>query len=600
MRKYILLLIASAFIFWVFNTGANYASADNSPRIKSVTNPILVGETMSIDGVNLNSANDFGKIFIDKKPVNRKLVDGSKDGTVLFFKLPNLTNGKHSLYVTTGSNSKLKKSNVVRFKVSKTVKPSISILSPMTGDALKIGQSQSFKWETRGIPSTTVGSITLTNNKTEKTFVLPPVKNTGFWTWPYVGYYEDFSSEFSPGSYTVKITMGNVTSTVGPVAISSQEEPSTVDEEVKCIFNGSTSTQECGARDPNTIIGGARFGCSGIESCIANVGGKKGTQLMWESSCDETSIPMTTIDGDNEYANFNCGNTTNPSIAVISPNGGETFTTGKSYPITWQTKNLPLSSKVMIQLRGWSHPLPTIDLTTVDASSQSYTWTVPSSLPTGDYRIEIYHIGPSGTPADGLTKAISQDSFIVSSPVNQTPLIGNTTSMGVRQNETVNLSLAKVVGPESQASGMNGGIPLSISSMSEISERGGTIQLTDTHINYTPPVGYVGKDSFTFVITDGQGRFATSKVLVTVSKISPQTVVSKTLLENGYWNIRFATVPMQAFNIYVSTDQESWVYAGTAVAGTNGILTFEDPEQTTVEHFYFLDSVDKPYFKNIP
>jgi len=104
-----------------------------------------------------------------------------------------------------------------------------------------------------------------------------------------------------------------------------------------------------------------------------------------------------------------------PSITVISPNGGETFTTGKSYPIKWKAENLPRNSKVMIELRGWSYPLPTQTIDIVKVSDLSYRWTVPSSLPSGDYRIEIYHIGPSGTPSDGLAKAISQNSFTITS-----------------------------------------------------------------------------------------------------------------------------------------------------------------------------------------
>jgi hypothetical protein len=102
-----------------------------------------------------------------------------------------------------------------------------------------------------------------------------------------------------------------------------------------------------------------------------------------------------------------------PSITMLSPNGGEVLHTGSEFNIRWEIWNLPPGSEVLIQLRGRSALLPRKDLATVLAVNGSYRWKIPSDVPPGDYLIEIYHVGANGSPADGLAKAISHDSFTI-------------------------------------------------------------------------------------------------------------------------------------------------------------------------------------------
>ncbi|HLC98785.1 MAG TPA: DUF1565 domain-containing protein [Candidatus Nanoarchaeia archaeon] len=70
-------------------------------------------------------------------------------------------------------------------------------------------------------------------------------------------------------------------------------------EEIKCIFNGSVTEQQCYASS-------GKGNCSGVESCTAyNVSGKSGEIVLWKSSCG--GYANTTIDGRNEYIAFDCG-----------------------------------------------------------------------------------------------------------------------------------------------------------------------------------------------------------------------------------------------------------------------------------------------------
>jgi len=74
-------------------------------------------------------------------------------------------------------------------------------------------------------------------------------------------------------------------------------ETNMVKEQVKCIFDDSKTIQKCYVANLNS-------GCSGVESCAADVYGVKGSKLIWKSSCG--GYAYTVIDGINEYAKFGC------------------------------------------------------------------------------------------------------------------------------------------------------------------------------------------------------------------------------------------------------------------------------------------------------
>ena len=81
----------------------------------------------------------------------------------------------------------------------------------------------------------------------------------------------------------------------------------TTQEQVTCVFANSNSEQKC-----YNNYGGS--GCAGIGTCIADVSGEKGMMLTWKSSCG--GYAYTVVDGNNEYAEFNCQQTTTPTPTV--------------------------------------------------------------------------------------------------------------------------------------------------------------------------------------------------------------------------------------------------------------------------------------------
>ncbi len=78
------------------------------------------------------------------------------------------------------------------------------------------------------------------------------------------------------------------------------EQESQIQEQVKCIFKGATSEQECYSYDDKN----EKVGCKGLDTCVVDVSGKKGSKLIWKSSCG--GYAFTLLDGESEYAEFSC------------------------------------------------------------------------------------------------------------------------------------------------------------------------------------------------------------------------------------------------------------------------------------------------------
>lgn len=81
--------------------------------------------------------------------------------------------------------------------------------------------------------------------------------------------------------------------------------------------------------------------------------------------------------------------TATPSITVLSPSGGETWTIGGSYTVKWTTANIPASEPVAIFLVGNQ---TSYELTEgrANAGDGAKTVTIPMSIPVGSlYKVEI-------------------------------------------------------------------------------------------------------------------------------------------------------------------------------------------------------------------
>jgi len=217
---------------------------------------------------------------------------------------------------------------------------------------------------------------------------------------------------------SISVNVGEVTST-------------TVSEQVKCVFNGATTEQKCWGDAPSPTVGNpTRFSCTGMGTCVVTASGQKGTPVTWGSSCGGSA--NTVIDGNNEYANFSCAST-QPSIQVLSPNGGEAWQKGSAYALKWAatgdtTKQLRIELYDTSYTGAYQNPVSLI-ANYVSASNGSYTWTIPGDQsvvsPGSSYKIVILRAGEPGeydrsdTPFSIINASGSAGSSISLSLVSQ-------------------------------------------------------------------------------------------------------------------------------------------------------------------------------------
>jgi len=104
-------------------------------------------------------------------------------------------------------------------------------------------------------------------------------------------------------------------------------------------------------------------------------------------------------------------NTTESSISVTSPNGGETWTVGSYKTITWTYTGDPGYLKIEL-LKGSSVVTTIASMANKGVNgSGSYTWTIPISISTGsDYRIKIT------SNSNSSVSDISDDYFTINGP----------------------------------------------------------------------------------------------------------------------------------------------------------------------------------------
>lgn len=85
-----------------------------------------------------------------------------------------------------------------------------------------------------------------------------------------------------------------------------------------------------------------------------------------------------------------------PSITIISPNGGEILNKGSVYTIKWDTKNVPATNKIAINIRRVAPPAlpeegqefdPIIFINLENTGTKE--WEVSDMYPDGNYIIEI-------------------------------------------------------------------------------------------------------------------------------------------------------------------------------------------------------------------
>jgi len=259
-------------------------------------------------------------------------------------------------------------------KAGASVTPSITVLSPNGGESLALGTTQTIKWNSNSKYNLRIDLTDASNSIVYN--IASNIPNTGAYNWvipidagkllgqhkilintdPFDKSYSAQDSSDAPFSIVVAGT--------------------TVYESVKCVFNGSSSEQNCyTAADTSSIY--YKLGCSGVGACVVDLKGTKGDKITWKSSCG--GYAYTIMDGTNEYAEFSCSSVT-PSITLIYPKDGYAwYLEDQNFEFRWSSSNFG-SSPIWIYLQ------------TSDGKYIPVAWSVPN---TGSY------ILPKLTPLAG-------------------------------------------------------------------------------------------------------------------------------------------------------------------------------------------------------
>jgi len=151
---------------------------------------------------------------------------------------------------------------------------------------------------------------------------------------------------------------------------------------------------------------------------------------------------------------FAVTSSTQLSITVFSPNGGETWRPGQKVSVQWITTGIPVNPPTQVDIiddrvPGWSAysvgTIPALDFATLSSSGGSvnaynYSFTVPDSfsLPTntfgGDhYKAEVSVVinQDQGTPSGQIIRAFSDKGFSINNPATKITISGITPKFGI-------------------------------------------------------------------------------------------------------------------------------------------------------------------------
>ncbi len=157
----------------------------------------------------------------------------------------------------------------------------------------------------------------------------------------------------------------------------------------------------------------------------------------------------------------------------------------------------------------------------------------------------------------------------------------------------ITLSFAKLKTKASDADGE----PLTFDIVAPGSTEGGTVALVATGIQYTPPAGFSGTDTFDIFVNDphalepgGGPTLGTVTITVTGSSggtggpvLNPPVL---TMQPDGKVGLSFQGIPGRTYLVQRSTDMTQWNTLTTAVANASGAISFVDESPPPGSAFY--------------
>lgn len=191
--------------------------------------------------------------------------------------------------------------------------------------------------------------------------------------------------------------------------------------------------------------------------------------------------------------------------------------------------------------------------------------TSPYAFPVGTNSVVCTATNSVGTNSCSFTVIV----------VNAEPPIAGTDSIGAAENAVVTVPVSTLLANDST---LKAG-PLNVTSVSASSLHGGTVSLGASSVTYTPPLGYVGPDQFTYTLNDGCGSAqGTVNASVVTSNSPPFNVISITTTSTNR-TVQFAGIPTKKYVVQWTADLAGpWAdfVDGTLTADTAGAILYKD------------------------
>jgi predicted lipoprotein with Yx(FWY)xxD motif len=170
--------------------------------------------------------------------------------------------------------------------------------------------------------------------------------------------------------------------------------------------------------------------------------------------------------------------------------------------------------------------------------------------------------------------------------VFNTPPTATNFVVGTVMNTAVSFTETQLLRSASDADGDT----VTLSALDSTSTNGATVTDVSGTITYTPMTGFVGADAFGYTVSDTYGATATNVVNVVVRAGNySSTLTDLTTQEDGTMQFNASGLPGYTYGVQATTslDSPDWETIGSAMAGDNGLIQYDDEDSTNYTTRYY-------------